>query len=40
MVLSIAARKSSLVPMSLMATCGEVTVGLDILLGRSGQVWS
>jgi hypothetical protein len=24
--------------MSLMATCGEVTVGLGILLGCSGQV--
>src|SRR6476660_2724502 len=37
-VLSIAARKSSLEPMSLTATCGEVTVGLGILLGCSGQV--
>src|ERR1700742_4924499 len=37
-VLSMAARKSSLEPMSLMATCGEVTVGLGILLGCSGQV--
>src|ERR1700738_2711883 len=37
-VLSIAARKSSLVPMSLTATCGEVTAGLGILLGCSGQV--
>lgn len=38
-VLSIAARKSSLEPMSLTATCGEVTVGLGILLGCSGQGW-
>ena len=30
--------KSSAEPMSLMATCGEVTVGLGILLGCSGQV--
>src|ERR1700739_738254 len=37
-VLSMAARKSSLEPMSLTATCGEVTVGLGILLGCSGQV--
>src|SRR6202012_1559949 len=37
-VLSVAARKSSLEPMSLTATCGEVTVGLGILLGCSGQV--
>jgi hypothetical protein len=39
-VLSIAARKSSLEPMSLTATCGEVTVGLGMLLGCSGQVRS
>src|SRR4051794_33027188 len=37
-VLSIAARKSSAEPMSLTATCGEVTAGLGILLGCSGQV--
>src|SRR6185437_2107317 len=37
-VLSMAARKSSLEPMSLTATWGEVTVGLGILLGCSGQV--
>src|ERR1700756_3681287 len=37
-VLSIAARKSSLEPMSLTATCGEVTAGLGMLLGCSGQV--
>src|SRR6185437_10755946 len=30
MVLSMAARKSSLEPMSLMATCGEVTEGLGM----------
>jgi hypothetical protein len=39
-VLSMAARKSSLEPMSLTATWGEVTVGLGILLGCSGQVRS
>src|ERR1700758_697077 len=39
-VLSIAARKSSLEPMSLTATCGEVTAGLGMLLGCSGQVGS
>src|SRR6516225_9895931 len=37
-VLSIAARKSSLEPMSLTATWGEVTAGLGMLLGCSGQV--
>ncbi|EUA35248.1 hypothetical protein I552_6038 [Mycobacterium xenopi 3993] len=40
MVLSMAARKSSLEPMSLTATWGEETAGLGILLGCSGQVWS
>src|ERR1700739_4493124 len=38
MVLSMAARKSSLEPMSLTATCGEATEGLGMLLGCSGQV--
>jgi hypothetical protein len=38
--LSMAARKSSLEPMSLTATCGEVTEGLGMLLGCSGQVGS
>jgi hypothetical protein len=33
MVLSIAARKSSAEPMSLMATCGEVMVELDVAVG-------
>src|SRR6516225_2868133 len=37
-VLSIAARKSSLEPMSLTATWGEVTAGLGMWLGCSGQV--
>src|ERR1700757_2020179 len=36
-VLSMAARKSSLEPMSLTATWGEVTAGLGMLLGCSGQ---